>query len=52
MSELISVCGKNKTPDFLSPYKVKSDSEELRKIMEEHFIKIQAKTEQSFSFKQ
>ena len=33
--------------------KVKRDSEKLRKIMEEHFIKkIQAKTEQSFFIKQ
>ena len=41
MSEHISVCGKNKTADFyVTPnYKVKGDSEELRKIMEEHFIK-------------
>ena len=40
MSEHISVCGKNKTPDlFITPfYKVKRDSEELRMIMEEHFI--------------
>ena len=41
MSEHISVCGKNETTDFyITPfYKVKRDSEELRKIVEEHFIK-------------
>ena len=41
ISEHISVCGKNKTPDFyITPfYKIKRDSEELRRIMEEHFIK-------------
>ena len=40
MSQNISICGRNKTPDFFSTpfYKVKSDSEDLRKIMEEYFI--------------
>ena len=41
ISQHISICGRNKTPDFFiaSFYKVEKDSEDLRKIIEEHFIK-------------
>ena len=41
MSKHILICGRNKTPDFFITgfLKVKKESDDLGKIMKEHFIK-------------
>ena len=54
MSEHISVCGKNKTPDFyITPfYKVKRDSETEKDYEGSFHKKFKPKLKQSFSFKQ